>query len=214
LQIIKMAKSIKKPGAFQIPSIEEVRAFMNLCKPDWPTAFVAYYSQRWLDHYMANGFVVGRVKMKDWHSCVRGQWLQLKFKEDKDRLEADLKSWTHQVMMDERRRKSAGLFAATEENVAPLVRVLQFLDGIFDEFKAGTATEARLRYAGEWLRKRNLLRLSNAQIDRIKAEQGNQGDYGLILAMRQFFTNLQAKGQTVAEYYYAKTQPSENSKTA
>jgi hypothetical protein len=116
--------------------------------------------------------------------------------------------------MDERRRKSAGLFAATEENVAPLVRVLQFLDGIFDEFKAGTATETRLRYAGEWLRKRNLLRLTNAQIDRIKAEIGNNGELGLLLGTRQFFANLVAKEQTVAEYYYSKTQPSDKTKTA
>jgi hypothetical protein len=201
-----MAKSVKKLPPFQIPKAEEVQAFMNLCKPDWPTAFLQYYSQRWMDHYMANGFVVGRVKMKDWKSCVRGQWLQLKFREDKERLEADLKSWQHKVLLDEKRRKSAGLFAVVEgAGPTPFDRYLESMDEIFHAWQVGNASDGQLRAAAESLRKNNFLLLPKSQIEQIKADQGNNADLGKLLAVRQFFANLKQRGMTVSAFIRSKT---------
>jgi hypothetical protein len=200
-----MTKRIAKLPSFQIPTIDEIRAFMNLCKPDWPKLFIDYYSQRWLDHYVANGFIVGRVKMKDWKACVRGQWLNLKFKEDKDRLDLELKSWQHKVLMDERRRKSAGLFAVVEGNgPSPQDRFLESLDEIFAAFKVGNATDSQLRNVGDWLRRTNLNGVTAAQMDQIVIEQGNLMDHGKILQARQFFANLLKKSLTVKSYYYSR----------
>lgn len=197
-----------KGSAFRIPSIEEVKSFMNICKPDWPTSFIAYYSERWMLHYMANGFIVGKVKMKDWKACIRSQWLTIKYKEDKDRLESDLKSWQHKVLLDERRRDSAGMFAEQETagDVKPFERVLQFLDGIQASFFEGTATEVQLRSACETLRGWKMLRLRKEQIEKIVVDQGNNADFGKILAIRAFFGNLKASGLTVSSFVKSKIE--------
>ena len=56
-------RALRAP-AFTPPSLEEVTAYCqergNLVDP-----------QRWLDHYMANGWMVGRNHMKDWRAAIR-----------------------------------------------------------------------------------------------------------------------------------------------
>ena len=160
--------------AFMTPTLKQVADYMNTKRPDWPTSFVAYYSQRFMNHYVSNGWVVGKVKMKSWEATIACNWLELKFREDKERLEKDLKSWTHQVMLDERRRKSAGLFAVVEgTGPTPFDRYLESMDEIFHAWQVGNASDGQLRAAAESLRKNNFLLLPKSQIEQIKADQGN-----------------------------------------
>ena len=210
-----MSKSIKRAPAFQIPTIEEVRAFVNLCKPDWPTSFVQYLAERFWSHYQSNGWIVGRVKMRDWHSAIRGQWLILKYKEDKERLEMEMKSWQHRVLQDERRRKSAGLFAVVEgPGVSPHDRFLDSLDEILAAYKIGNANDSQLRNVAEWLERNSFQGVTPQQADRIAAVSGNNGTERRIETARQFFANLQKKGWTVRVYYQSKIAPSGAVKTA
>jgi hypothetical protein len=199
-----MGKS-KLPTAFIIPHPTQVAEFINLCKPDWPTSFVQYLAQRFWDHYQSNGWIVGRVKMKDWKCCIRGQWLVLKFKEDKERLEVDLKSWQHRVLMDERKRKSAGLFAVVEgEGPTLQERFLDSLDEIFAAYKIGNVNDSQLRNVAEWLDRNNLPGVTPQQRDRIIAESGNDGQYRKVQIARQFFANLMKKEMAVKTYFYSK----------
>jgi hypothetical protein len=194
-----LAVAIKK--AFMTPTVKQVADYMNLRRPDWPTNFIAYYSQKFMHHYVANGWLVGRVKMKSWESTISCQWLELKYKEDKDRLDAELKSWTHKVMLDEKKRKSAGLFAVAEgPGPSPFDRWLEQMDAIYAAWMVGNAKDSQLREVGDWLRSEKLLLLPKVQQEQIIADAGNNGDLRVLLAIRQFFCNLKAKDLTPSSF--------------
>ena len=55
-----------RSGRFTRPSLDDVRAYCDERKNH-------VYPQKWLDHYTANGFMVGRSPMKDWRAAIR-QW--------------------------------------------------------------------------------------------------------------------------------------------
>lgn len=57
-------KEIKRVGAFAPPTHEMVDAYCH-------ERGGAVDAQKFLDHYEANGWMVGRVKMKDWKAAVR-----------------------------------------------------------------------------------------------------------------------------------------------
>jgi hypothetical protein len=69
----------------------------------------------------------------------------------------------------------------------------------------GNASDGQLRAAAESLRKNNFLLLPKSQIEQIKADQGNNADLGKLLAIRQFFANLKARGQKPSLYIRSKT---------
>lgn len=185
--------------------MEEVKAFMNLCKPDWPVNFIAYYSDRWLSHYMANGFVVGRVKMKDWKACIRSQWLTLKFKEDKEYLEKSLMEPIHQMHAARMRRESAGMYAdelePTVGSAKPIDYYLDYYDVMMGKYIAGQVKERELASHYDRLKKMGLMRLPKPQIDQILVDMGNERDRGKGMSVARLFLNLQAKGITLKQYF-------------
>ncbi|HLZ17590.1 MAG TPA: hypothetical protein VKQ08_11145, partial [Cyclobacteriaceae bacterium] len=189
---------------FRTPTIEELRAFMNLCKPDWPTNFIEYYSSRFHSHYQANGWVVGRVKMKDWHACVRGQWLQLKFKEDKDFLDKCLMEPIHKMRQAEMRRQADGMFA--DATTKPIEFYIDFYDKLLQSFQAGQVTEKQLQPHYDRLKAIGVMRLPKSQIEAIFVEMGNDRDRGKGLSVKQLFLNLVARGMTVKQFHDKVTQ--------
>lgn len=197
-----MAKAIQT--AFRIPTIEEVRAFMNLCKPDWPTNFIAYYSDRWMAHYMANGFVVGRVKMKDWKACIRSQWLTLKFKEDKEFLDRSLMEPIHRMRMAREQKEKDGLFAdAAVGSAKPISFYLEFYETLRQKFLSGAFTTPWKELAPHYdrLKAIGIMRLPKHQTDQILVDMGNNRDIGKGMAVMRLFLNLQEKGLTVGAYH-------------
>ncbi|WP_145434887.1 hypothetical protein [Lacipirellula limnantheis] len=58
------AKPSKGPGRMRKPSVEEVRDY---CREHGYTIDACHF----VDHYMANGWIVGKAPMKDWKACVR-----------------------------------------------------------------------------------------------------------------------------------------------
>lgn len=52
---------------FEIPSVDEVKGYM--IERSWKEPQTL--SQKFVDHYTANGWMVGRTKMKDWKAAVR-----------------------------------------------------------------------------------------------------------------------------------------------
>jgi hypothetical protein len=210
-----MSKSIKKPKAFQIPTVDEVEKFINEAKPGWPAAYCSRVAQKFVLRYQTTGWQYGGRLMKDWHAAFWLNWAEPKYPEDVKALEDALKSWQHKCLMDEKRRKSAGLFAVVEGNgPSPQDRFLESLDEVFAAFKVGNATDSQLRNVGDWLRRTNLNGVTTAQMDQIVIEQGNLMDHGKILQARQFFGNLLKKSWTVKQYYYSRLPQGEQSKTA
>ena len=197
-----MAKATQT--AFRIPIIEEVRAFMNLCKPDWPTNFIEYYSDRWMSHYLANGFIVGRVKMKDWKACIRSQWLTLKFKEDKEFLDRTLMEPIHRMRMDRERREKDGMFAdAAVGSAKPVSYYLEFYETMRQKFLSGLMATPWKELAPHYdrLKAIGIMRLPKHQTDQILVDMGNNRDIGKGEAVMRLFLNLQEKGLTVNTYY-------------
>ena len=54
----------KKVARFQKPTIEQLKEYMN-------EQGMNDIAENWLNHYEANGWMVGKVKMKDWKASVR-----------------------------------------------------------------------------------------------------------------------------------------------
>jgi hypothetical protein len=210
-----MPKSIKRPKAFQIPTIEEVEKFINQAKPDWPLSFVQRTAKKFVLRYQATGWQYGGRLVKDWHAVFWLNWSEPKYPEDIKALDDALKSWTHKCLQDEKMRKSAGLFAVVEgAGPSPFDRYLESMDEIFKAWQVGNASDSQLRAAAESLRKNNFLLLPKSQIEQIKADQGNNADLGKLLAIRQFFNNLKAKGQTVTQYIRSRTSVESKTNTA
>lgn len=196
-----------KGSAFKIPTIDEVKAFMNLCKPDWPTNFINYLADKWLAHYMSNGFIVGRVKMKDWKSCIRAQWLTLKYKEDKDLLEKYLMEPVHQMHAARMRRQADGMYAEQFDPTAGSAKsidyYIEYYETMRGKFFAGGFKNPEKELAPHYdrLKAMGVMRLPKAQIDRILVDMGNDRDRGKGMSVIQLFNNLQAKGLTMKEYH-------------
>jgi hypothetical protein len=212
-----MSKSVKKRPPFVIPTIEQVVEFMDKNMKDWPREFCQHYGHKFWMSYQAKGWrISGSAMMKDFHAAFWARWAHVPYPEEKKFLEKCMQSVTHRILLDERRRKSAGLFAITEgEGPTKLDRYLESLDEIFNAFKVGNASDIQLRQIGEWLNRNNLPGVTPAQLDRIMAERGNDGEFGRILLARQFFANLLRKEITVSQYYHSKiSQQGENAKTA
>jgi hypothetical protein len=209
-----MAKSIKRPKAFQIPTIEEVEKFMNEAKPDWPAAFCARMARKFWFANQGKGWQYGGRLMKDWHAVFWNNWHELKYPEDVKALDEALKSWQHKVLQDERRRKSAGLFAVAEgPGPSPFDRWLEQMDGIYAAWMVGNAKDSQLREVGDWLRSEKMLLLPKVQQEQIIADAGNNGDLRVLLAIRQFFCNLKAKDLTPSSFVRSRIETAK-SKTA
>jgi hypothetical protein len=54
----------KKVARFQKPTIEQLKEYMS-------EQGMNDIAENWLNHYEANGWMVGKVKMKDWKASVR-----------------------------------------------------------------------------------------------------------------------------------------------
>lgn len=61
------------PPKFIPPTLEEVIAYCNERKN-------GIDAETWIDHYTANGWMVGKNKMKDWKACVR-KWEKSDFRQ-------------------------------------------------------------------------------------------------------------------------------------
>lgn len=76
---------------FKIPLQSEVEAYM-MEKKGWPQAFCRHYAERFWNHYQASGWKLSNGnQIKDWKACFTSQWQTLKFKEDIEMLNAELR---------------------------------------------------------------------------------------------------------------------------
>jgi hypothetical protein len=202
-----MAKAAKVPAkkAFMTPTVRQVADYMNLRRPNWPTAFVEFYAQKFMDFYVSKGWIVGKVKMKSWEATIACNWLEIKFKEDKDALERFLMEPIHQMHAARMRRESAGMYAdelePTVGSAKPIDYYIQFYDVMMGKYIAGQVKERELASHYDRLKKMGLMRLPKPQIDQILVDMGNDRDRGKGMSVARLFLNLQARNMTLKQYF-------------
>lgn len=97
----------------KIPLTTEIETYMRERKPEWPDGFVRYYSERFFNHYQAQGWKLSNGNaMKDWKAAFNSNWQFLKFKEDVDYLEKEkggaVKKMSPLALLDDRLRSASG----------------------------------------------------------------------------------------------------------
>lgn len=70
---VRLLKS-KKSSKFQKPTIQDVHGYMRE-KLRGTDGFVQSQSEMFVNHYEANGWLVGKVPMKDWKAAIRN-WVK------------------------------------------------------------------------------------------------------------------------------------------
>lgn len=198
-----------KTKAFVKPTVEQVETFMNIKKPEWPAIFTRHLAEKFWNHYQSNGWKIsGRAAMKDYKAAICAQWLDLKYKEDRDYLETCLKSVTHRIEMDRRTRESAGMFADqdTVGKISPFERMLERIEALRNAWKNGMAKQEAMCDAWSFLKDKSLLQLSAAQENYCAMKSGNDGNYRKVLEVAAFFTILDRKGLSVKDYIHSRLQ--------
>lgn len=71
----KTSKNRVKAKAFEPPTLEEVESYIK------EKGYTNVNASKWISRYKANGWMVGRVKMKDWRACV-DYWHNNDFRKD------------------------------------------------------------------------------------------------------------------------------------
>lgn len=200
-----MAKSMKG-SPFRTPTMEQVEKFMNEAKPDWPSNFCLYYSQRFVNYYVSVGWIVGKKMMKDWRAAFWGQWANVKFREDKEMLEKCLNDVTHRAKMAQARAQKDGMFAeqygtATVAGEKPAFFYLEFYQNLMESWRQGQLTWKQLTPHYDRLKALGIMRLPKAQIDAIFVEMGNDRDRGKGLSVVRLFENITAQQITLKNFY-------------
>ena len=68
---IRKEEAGEKRARFRAPALEEVAAYASEYCAKQRLDLSGFSAERFIDHYMANGWRVGRTPMKDWKATVR-----------------------------------------------------------------------------------------------------------------------------------------------
>lgn len=186
-------------GAFEIPKIEEVIAYMNCKWKDWPAKFCEYYANRFWNHYQSNGWLVsGKAKMKDWKAAVNGQWSTIKFKEDKDMLDKLLSEWTKEQYS----KKSV---PENNDRDTKKFDTVEYMDEILRQYVKHPALMPieTLASCYDWLKENRMVKLSPEQKEiSISQYQKNQMK-GRAIAVGFIFDSIANSLKTFKEIFNA-----------
>jgi hypothetical protein len=72
-----------------IPTVDQVIEYMGKKKPNWPKAFIEWYSNKFWNSYEKSGWKLSAGRgglVKNWQACFNSNWQTLKYKEDLDML--------------------------------------------------------------------------------------------------------------------------------
>lgn len=171
-------KTMEKRAAFQIPTVEEIKAYMKERK-DWPEKFIEYYAEKFWCHYQSNGWKVsGKAAMKDWRAAFVSQWQRPKFKEDIDFLNECMKE------------KKPAVVKNMNDN--------DKLNAILMEYKVkfDSVSDERLVKVYDYLKERKMIVLSAEEKKYIIAAYGDNVEKGKAACVKTMFTNMVNHGKT------------------
>jgi len=164
---------------FQPPSILDIVEFVSGKNLGWPQSFVEYISEKFWNHYEAQGWVLSnRVPMKSWTAAFNSNWKGLPFEDDRKKLaEMKVKTMVQPVMINN----------STDQTPA-------YIETLFQDFKAGRIDSYK------WLRENGHLAFSAQETEGLIRDAGNEKWYGRFLSVRLFFRKLIEQGLTFQEY--------------
>lgn len=161
------------------PTQEEVLVFIQYKKPAWPASFTEWYAEKFWSHYQSNGWKLSSsLAMKDWHAAFTAQWQDLRYTEQRNKLQECINAETKSTNHDS----------------------ISYVDGLLSQFKTGKYNWKDMAAPYKWLVKEGLITFTREEIDRLVMEAGNEKEYGRYLSVKLFFTKLINSGKTFSEY--------------
>jgi hypothetical protein len=180
---------------FEVPTVQQVIAYLTEKRKDWPEKFIEYYGNRFWNHYQSNGWLVsGKSKMKDWKAAVNGQWSILKFREDIEMLQ----KFTAQ------KKTAYQNLTVGEVAVGPPENTVSYMDEVLETYiKHPTSIpKERLASCYDWLKEKKLIRITKEQKD--IAVQAGDINKGKALVVQFVFDMMAAKLVTFNQLVYAR----------
>lgn len=160
-----------KNMVFAIPLQSQVAKYMKERK-GWPDTFCDAYAEKFWNFYQSKGWVVGRVKMKDWKAAFNAQWQEVS--------DPVMVKMLNEMIAQEKQEKVKTL--TVEE------RLNQILDEYKKcEYKPSPETWQRLY---QYLKEKGWMRLPKDQIEEIRELAGNSNERGREICVRTLFTNM------------------------
>jgi hypothetical protein len=193
-------------GALNRPTVEEVFQYINSYMTDWPEKFCRIISEKFCDHYSANGWKIGgKSPMKDFEAAFRSQWKTPKDINDKKLLEQLQMEPVHQARIRQQRQATAGIFAPVQdqvENAAKIDLKLIALSKLQDKVIAGQHDVRTLWVEYDGLKRMGIMKVPKEQIDQIMILKGESNERGKSLMVEYLFRNLTHAGLTVRQFFY------------
>lgn len=147
--------------SFEIPTVEQVKMFMQEKKPAWPQAFCLYYAEKFWHSYNSKGWQIANNKrMKSWESAFFAQWQEVKYQDDLNVLEGAKRLGA----LEKQQRQQIATFGAPISSI-PEDKTIEYLDHLLGEYKRHPTSIPPLRLAScyDFLKTNKLIRINADQ---------------------------------------------------
>lgn len=150
--------------AFQKPKIEEVEAFMQERKPEWPAAFCRFYAEKFWNSYEKSGWRLSAGRggpVKSWKACFSSNWQDLTYQSDRDKL-------AEYIALDIQEAKAGAIRSGNNKNpVHPKDVNPEVLDTLLVAYTAHPTKvhQSQLAACYDWIKEKIKVKLSREQRD-------------------------------------------------
>lgn len=179
-----------KPKAFQKPTIEEVEAFMQERKPEWPAAFCRFYAEKFWNSYEKSGWRLSAGRggpVKSWKACFSSNWQDVSFQSDRETL-------NRMVTEDIARTKAQPANGADR-----LVEVTpDTMDALLERYMTSPTRVLPSMLAGcyDWIKSKMKVKLSREQRDIVMGLAEKDVEKAKATVVGWVFENLARDGKT------------------
>ena len=174
--------------SFQIPAITEVVQFIQEKQNGWPQTFIEYIADCFWNHYQSCGWrLSSNVAIKDWKACFNSRWNKLPYEEQRKKLQECKQA---EIRIPE-----------PKKTVWNVDKTGIYIDDLLSQFKTGKYNWKDLAIPYKWLKGEGLIRFTQAEVEKLVMDAGNDKEYGRYLSVKLFFTKLISEGKTFAEFY-------------
>ena len=160
-----------KRTMFTIPLQSEVQKYMR-DKMGWPDSFCEVYANKFWNFYQSKGWMVGKVRMKDWKAAFNGQWQHV--------TDQGMAKLLAEETGKERAEKAAKM--TMEERLNEILS--QFAKCKYEPPKE------HWQRIYEYLKGKGLMRLPKEQIEEIREAAGNSMERAREISVKTLFTNM------------------------
>jgi hypothetical protein len=179
-----------KSKAFQKPTIEEVEAFMNERKPEWPAAFSRFYAEKFWNSYEKSGWRLSAGRggpVKSWKACFSSNWQDVSFASDRETLNR---------MVNEEIVRAKMSPASGGERLIEITP--DALDTLMERYTASPTRVSQSLLAGsyDWIKSKIKVRLSREQRDIVLGLADKDVEKAKATVVGWVFESLAKEGKT------------------